>query len=793
MVPSGRWRRSGRRTDWLAAAGFVTFLLSPHAMAGLQPPAPLDLQLEVSINGQPANLIGAFRLEGHDRILATREELSAVGITAPGPGQPDDIIALGDIPGLTYRYDERAQAINLEVTDDLRKVKTYGGPQGEDDAGPQAETASGLIVNYTAFAEGSHSFNAGTSAINGGSLALDAKAFSKLGTLSQSGLIGTSTFSDATALRLDTVWSYADETNMRNFRAGDIVSGELGWTRPIRLGGAQVQRNFALRPSLVTEPLPAFSGNAALPSTVDVYVGNVKTYSQSVDAGPYRIENLPVITGSGTARIVTTDSSGRETESEADFFTSANLLRKGLYDYSIDGGVARRGFGTESFDYDDRPAAMASLRLGITDWLTGEAHAETDFAMVNGGVGFVAGLGKLGELSGAAAVSSHDGIGLLVFGGWQMDYESFSLNASTRRSFGPYADLASVTATDSNGLGNLIDLEARAIDQISLSYGFADLKASAGLGLVHVENSDGRHAMIVSGTLTKSFDNNLSIYASGFADFGEDSAKGGFIGASFPFGKTYSTSANASLVDGRVTGATTVVRNAGGDPGGYGWRVTHGEGGNSYTAASASYRASKAYLQADAYQQGSAASLSATADGAIAVAGGGVFLSTRIDDGFAIVDAGAEGVPVRLENRVAGVTGRDGKVLISGLNAYERNRLSLDIDQLPVTASVPMTETTVVPRENGGALVNFGIVAEQTAAIVIVTDAAGKPLPPGTAVTLQGQAEPFVAGYDGEVYVTGIAGETRFEAVVMASLCHGSFSIQPTQSGMAMIGPVKCV
>ena len=198
-------------------------------MAGVESAAPLDLQLEVSINGQPVNLIGAFRIEGEDRILASREELAAIGITAPASGQPDEMIDLSGIPGLSYRYDERAQAIHLEVTDDLRRVKTYGRSGADNGMGQLSPSAPGVVLNYTAFAEGSHNFDAGTSAINGGSLALDAKAFSTLGTLSQSGLVGTSTFSDATALRLDTVWSYADEAGMRNFRAGDIVSGELRW------------------------------------------------------------------------------------------------------------------------------------------------------------------------------------------------------------------------------------------------------------------------------------------------------------------------------------------------------------------------------------------------------------------------------------------------------------------------------------------------------------------------------------------------------------------------------------
>ena len=145
----------------------------------------------------------------------------------------------------------------------------------------------------------------------------------------------TSSDNQAEALRLNTTFAYSDEQSLITYRAGDVMSSGLAWTRPIRMGGAQVQRNFGLRPDLITLPLPAAVGSAALPSTVDVYLNNIKTFSQDVGAGPYRINNLPVVSGSGTARVVLRDSSGRETESSLPFYASPNLLAAGLYDFSV--------------------------------------------------------------------------------------------------------------------------------------------------------------------------------------------------------------------------------------------------------------------------------------------------------------------------------------------------------------------------------------------------------------------------------------------------------------------------
>src|SRR5436305_8189320 len=134
---------------------------------------------------------------------------------------------------------------------------------------------------------------------SGANASIDARLFGPYGTLSQTAILGSTLAREADALRLDTTWAYSDPESMKTYRAGDVISGGLAWTRPIRLGGAQMQRNFALRPDLVTMPLPTFSGTAAVPSTVDVYVNNVRTLSQPVGPGPYQISNLPTLAGAG--------------------------------------------------------------------------------------------------------------------------------------------------------------------------------------------------------------------------------------------------------------------------------------------------------------------------------------------------------------------------------------------------------------------------------------------------------------------------------------------------------------
>ena len=155
--------------------------------------------------------------------------------------------------------------------------------------------------------------------------------------LRSSAILRTASLNDRfDALRLNTTLTYSDPATMISYRAGDVITGGFAWTRPIRIGGLQMQRNFGLRPDLVTLPLPAARGSAAVPSVADVYINNVKTYSQDINTGPYLLSNLPAITGSGTARVILRDSSGHTTESVLPFYLSANLLAPGMFDYSAD-------------------------------------------------------------------------------------------------------------------------------------------------------------------------------------------------------------------------------------------------------------------------------------------------------------------------------------------------------------------------------------------------------------------------------------------------------------------------
>ena len=70
------------------------------------------VQLEVILNGNATQLIGAFAMREDQRIAARRQELQELGLNPPGDAAPDKLVVLDDLFGLSYRYEEATQRIS---------------------------------------------------------------------------------------------------------------------------------------------------------------------------------------------------------------------------------------------------------------------------------------------------------------------------------------------------------------------------------------------------------------------------------------------------------------------------------------------------------------------------------------------------------------------------------------------------------------------------------------------------------------------------------------------------------
>ncbi len=756
-----------------------------------------SLYLEVVINGETTGMIGHFR-ERDGALYAEAKELEDVGLKPPeNAPSDDDLINLDRISDVSYEIDETQQV--LRVTADMAaraaKVINLAPEQGD---GKTAESGIGAILNYSLFASTNNLTEDDADLVRGVSGNFDARFFSPYGALSQSFIAGYTDGHVDDFVRLNTTWSYSDPRRLMTYRAGDFVSGGLTWTRPVYLGGFQAQRNFSLRPDLVTLPLPSFGGTAAVPSTLEVYTQNVRTYAGDVGTGPFQVVNVPAFEGAGQARVVLKDSLGRETVTTLPFYSSSMLLRQGLFDFSLDIGTPRRNFGIDSSDYDGRLFGILSARYGLANWLTLEGHFEAGEALVNGGGGIAFPVGSFGAASIAIAGSRHDDrVGGIVNAALELSIDEWSLYGRVQRRLGDYHDIASVTAlvtaTGPAGLPILSADVPRAVDQVTLSVPAPLDFSSLSFSYTRREDADGSRNQIIGASYSQQVFGASTFYATAFKSFGDDDSFGLFAGISVPLDNDMTVSSGVEHASDGLNVVADLSKAERPEEGSIGWRIRTSEGRNPNRQANISYRSPIGRFETSVQQVGGDARATAQLDGAVAVAGGGVFATNRINDAFAVVDVGVPDVEVRHQNRKVGKTNAAGRIIVPDLNSYEPNAVSIDPKNLPVDAEIPTTREIVVPAARSGVVVEFGIEAQPQAALVGFVDGEGQPIEVGLTGTIEGSQAEFFVGYDGESYIHGLT-EKNIATITRpdGSTCRAEFAYRPTKGSQTAIRNVPC-
>ncbi len=769
------------------------------------------LYLDVTINGQPTQTVASF-YQKDGRLYADLEDLSQLGLETrnlqnlPGlksirlnrmPSGAGRLIALDQIPGLQYHYDSSKQSIALIAGDQLVAPNQIGRRAGSP---VPAAADTGLVLNYDAFLQGSPDRGVATTL----NVANEERLFSRLGIFDNTGVARAGGGLDPYT-RLDSIWHYDDPQKLTTAQAGDAISSSLSWSRAVRLGGFQFRRNFALRPDLITFPLPTLSGSAVVPSSVDVYVNNVRQFSSDVPSGPFVINNPVALTGGGQARLVVRDELGREVSETLPIYVDNRMVASGLNNYSLEGGFLRRNYGVRSFDYGQTPSLSGSWRRGLSDAFTIESHGEGTAGLYNAGAGGLLRLGLWGVVNAAAAGSTGSsdggGNGYQASLGYQLIQPRFSFVALTTRNFSQYRDLASIGGTP----------PPRIFDQVNLSMPILRTQ-SIGLSYIHSQSSPvpvqaGTSVPATSGsgvsrlgsvTYTAQLLRWCTVFGNAYQDFDSSHSHGFWIGVSFDLGHRVTGFASAGRSQDQNNYGASLVKTADYN-GGLEWGLQDNEGSGSYSRlARAGYLGRYGELSAAAQDNAGQTLLSLEANGGLVFMDGVFEPSRRIYDSFALVSTdGIKGIPVLNENRVMGNTDRSGHLLIPDLNSYQHNSLEIDSLVLPADANIPVNRIDAVPRSQSGVLAHFA-VQRYTAATVILVDADGKPLPTGTVLRHAESGQDFVVGYDGQAFIENLQARNHLAAQNpdphQRVNCSAEFDYQPppNSNSLPTIGPVTC-
>jgi outer membrane usher protein len=799
-----RWSR-------LAALAGVVLIgcgVPGHAMAD----AP-TLLLEVVINGRSTGKVVAF--EDRDGALyARREDLIELGLRVPksAPATPDGLIALAALTGLTARLDAPTQTLDVTANAD-QLAPALLGPASAPAPSVPVRSGLGLTLNYDLAAEvaGGHGSGSGLFDLRAfspaGVLSADALAYAGAGPAGRGGQV----------IRLDASYVYSDYDRQRRYWLGDVITGGLTWTRPVRMGGAQVTRDFTMRPDLVTFPVPTLAGSVAVPSTVDVLVNGSKALSSQVEAGPFAVPQLPVVTGAGLVQLTVTNALGQQVTTTLPFYASASLLAPGLHTWSMEAGFVRRDFGTVSNDYGDF-AASGTYRRGLTPDVTVEAHAEGTTGQFMAGGGIVANAFNLAELHVDVAGSTSSGRagGELAIGVERVS-RIFSFGASAVLATRDFRDIAAMNGDPAPTRQLTANVAAYLGRWGSVGLAYVEVERPPALVPVGVTGPPAfvppggpqppsgvaagagslaflpaESAQVMSANYSAQF-RGVFFYATGFHDFARGGGSGVTVGITIPLGRRSSVSASGSAQPGGPAYGQIQAQQSAVSIGDWGYQVYLGAGAGDHEFAQAQYKSPWLLITAGVDHLDRATTGRLDLQGALTLADGGLFASNTINDSFAVVDTGGVGrVRVLYENRPAGETDASGRLLAPDLRAWDVNRIAIDPADVPIDAQVPYTEQLVRPPDRSGVVVKFPI-RRTNGALLILVDASGQPLPVGSTATLQTTGVVAPVGYDGQAFVEGL---TRDNTVIVQlpndGRCVVHFSYAPAKGQLPKIGPLTC-
>jgi outer membrane usher protein len=738
------------------------------------------LYLELVVNGVATGRIVSVAYRDAHYFIEARELLA---ISVRTTAKPDEQVAVDLLPDVRVAYDGHAQRLDISVPPAWLPQQRIGRTRLFDRT--PAATSFGLLLNYDLYA------SAPTDAAGAVSAWTEQRIFDRWGAISNTGLYRHTLGDNARGsgsqyLRYDTSWMFSDENRMITYTAGDLTTGALSWNSAVRLGGVSIARNFHVRPDIITYPLPAFAGQTAVPTAVDLFINGSQALSARVAPGPFTIDDVPFISGAGTATVVTTDALGRQVSTAVSFYVADTLLQKGLYDYSVSAGALRRQFGVHSFSYGG-PAATGIVRYGLSNTLTLEAHGEAGPHTAGGGLGGGMKVGRFGVLNLSAALSDGARTGQQYAAGYGYIGRRFSLNVQRLQRTAGFTDLSAGDA-DTGSLAL-----TRRIDQATGAIGLGRGGGTLGAGYFDILDANASHTRLANISYSRSFLKHSSLYLSANTDLGRKRGLTAQAQILVPFGRQGSTSLVVARDGEHDSSARVQYNRTLPTEGGLGWNVGYANGGDEYRQADLSWR--NAYTQMTGGLYGAPHSYTRWGElsGAAVVMDGGIFPANRINDSFVLVDTdGHKDVPVLFENQPVGKTDRGGHLLVPWVASYYAAKYQIDPLNLPDDVTVPVVEQRIAVRQRSGAVVRFPLESV-VAAIVFLVDAQGLPLPLGLPVVHEETGQTRIVGWDGLVYLEDLDEDNHLRVTLPdGAQCAVSFPLATPRHGIARIGPLPC-
>ncbi|MDP9090400.1 MAG: fimbria/pilus outer membrane usher protein [Pseudomonadota bacterium] len=619
-------------------------------------------------------------------------------------------------------------------------------------------------------------------------------AYAELGVFAGAGVLTNTAVArygsaDKQLVRLDTTYTRDFPATLETLNLGDAISDGASWGNAVRYAGVRWSRNFGLRPDLLTTPLLATSGSATVPSTVDVFVNNQLVTSNQLPPGPFVIDRLPTVSGTGDVSVVVRDALGREQVVTQSFYSSTILLAQGLSQYSVNLGKIRADYTLQSNDYGPLLGEV-SYRRGITDRITLEGHAEYLAREARAaGLNAAFAVGRIGVINfTAAAGGDAAGSGWLRGVGIEHRGTNTSFIASNLWASNEFSQVG-------EPLNPALRMRQRSLLQTGMRLGrlgslslayvrqtYRDSPVQQTLGLTHSISFGRIGSLNLTLTRTRT--------ASDLSSSAQSSTSAYLI---FVLPLERRRAATVAVVGGSGSGApgNELIASLAQSPPvgpGSGYRLSASTAGN----YDADWRQQfhSADLELEVARNRGLEGRSAYLSGAMTLLDGQLNTTRSVNGSFAMVDvAGLSDVPVYVENQLTTHTDASGRALLYNLRPYEANRISITPEDLPLDTSIGASSTIMAPPFRSGVIARFPVERVRSGTFRLVLDT-GKPVPVGAVVSLRGGQFPVVQ--NGTVYVTGYDHGMAAQASWPGGHCSFRLEPPPSDDPLPDMGTVVC-
>lgn len=532
---------------------------------------------------------------------------------------------------------------------------------------------------------------------NGGFLNVDLYAFASsdhrtglnaltdLAISTESGLWRSRQVSDASGLRrLDSQFRHDFTGQMTALEIGDVISPTTSLSPGVRFGGLSWGSDFSQQPELPTWPLPSLSGDAALPSTAELYIDGQLRQRQQLAAGPYALDNLSGLNGAGDLQVVVRDALGRASRVSQPFYVSPRLLRSGLDEYHVDLGRLRDGFAG-SQDHYGEGFASARWRRGLDDSQTLGGRVDALDGRQSAQLEWLRSAANLGLLQVALASSHDSGSGWGSRG--TLGYEWLSGRGSIQ---------AQYSAADSRfvELGRVTGALASST-RLQTGWRIGN-NTSINIGWTHEVRRDRSDINLTA----ISWQQTLSAQRQFYLSLIRTPESGLATGLGLHQQLTPAHQLNLQL-DHRADLGTGMQVSWVWQPASSPWSTRIGADAGSQRDAAANanwlYQGERGQANLGIGHRGDLDSLQGSASGAIAWTGDNLFWTRRQQRGFVVVDAGTPDVMVYRNQQPAGRTDARGQALVAETLPYHTSEISLLADSIPLAAQPGLLEARVKP------------------------------------------------------------------------------------------------